>query len=57
VVPTPVALFAVEFSDAQDCGPLTLHLDGLHHRAGAWSGVLVRQNPWSKFDPDGQGGF
>jgi hypothetical protein len=47
----------VEFSDTQDCGPLTLHLDGLHHRAGAWSGVLVRQNPWSKFDPDGQGGF
>jgi hypothetical protein len=53
VVPTPVALFAVEFSDTQDCGPLTLHLDGLHHRAGPCGGVLVRQNPWSKFDPEG----
>ena len=53
VVPTPVALFAVEFSDAQDCGPLTLHLDGLHHRAGPCGGVLVRQNPWSAFDPEG----
>ncbi len=27
---------------------LTLHLDGLYE-----GGVLVRQNPWSKFDPDG----
>ena len=57
VVPTPVALFAVEFSDAQDCGPLTLHLDGLHHRAGPCGGVLVRQNPWSAFDPEGLSEF
>lgn len=28
--------------------PLTLHLDGLHE-----GGVLVRQNPWSAFDPGG----
>jgi hypothetical protein len=27
---------------------LTLHLDGLYE-----GGVLVRQNPWSKFDPEG----
>jgi Metallopeptidase toxin 4 len=27
---------------------LTLHLDGLYE-----GGVLVRQNPWSSFDPDG----
>lgn len=37
--------------DAADA--LTLHLDGLHDRAGPISRVLVRQNPWSKFDPDG----
>ena len=28
--------------------PLTLHLDGLHDGR-----VLVRQNPWSSFDPEG----
>ena len=51
--PPPVTLFGVEFSIEQDCGPLTLHLDGLHDRAGPCRGVLVRQNPWSAFDPEG----
>ena len=51
--PPPVTLFGVEFSIEQDCGPLTLHLDGLHDRAGPCRGVLVRQNPWSSFDPEG----
>jgi len=36
-----------------DGGTLTLHLDGLHDRAGPCRRVLVRQNPWSKFDPEG----
>ena len=53
VVPPPMALFGVELSNEQDCGPLTLHLDGLHDRAGPCRRVLVRQNPWSAFDPYG----
>jgi hypothetical protein len=51
--PPPVTLFGVEFSIEQDCGPLTLHLAGLHDLAGPCRGVLVRQNPWSRFDPLG----
>ena len=34
--------------DAEGFAPLTLHLDELHDRR-----VLVRQNPWSSFDPFG----
>lgn len=49
----PVASFCSEFNDGQGCGPLTLHLDGLHDRAGPCRRVLVRQNPWSAFDPEG----
>ena len=36
-----------------DGDALTLHLDGLHDRAGPCRRVLVRQNPWSAFDPEG----
>jgi len=36
-----------------DGGTLTLHLDGLHDRAGPCRRVLVRQNPWTMFDPEG----
>jgi hypothetical protein len=43
----------VEFTDDDEPGLLTLHLDGLHDRAGPRSRVLVRQNPWSAFDPEG----
>jgi hypothetical protein len=41
------------FGVADDFGPMTLQIDGLHDRAGPSCRVLVRQNPWSKFDPEG----
>ena len=53
VLPPPAAQFCMEISDIDDSAPLTLHLDGLHDRAGLCGRVLVRQNPWSKFDPEG----
>jgi len=47
----PVLRTTPLLEDAADA--LTLHLDGLHDRAGPCRRVLVRQNPWSKFDPEG----
>jgi hypothetical protein len=52
-MPPPAAQLCMELSDIDDSAPLTLRLDGLHDRAGPCRRVLVRQNPWSKFDPDG----
>ena len=49
----PIPLLGVEFTEDDDPSPLTLHLDGLYDRAGPLSRVLVRQNPWSMFDPEG----
>jgi hypothetical protein len=41
VVPPPAAQFCMELSDINDSAPLTLHLDGLHDRAGPCRRVLV----------------
>ena len=52
VVPPPAAQLCLNIRDIEDSA-LTLHLDGLHDRAGPCGRVLVRQNPWSMFDPEG----
>jgi hypothetical protein len=49
----PLMALCSHLNQDDDGGPLTLHLDGLHDRAGPRYGFLVRQNPWSKFDPEG----
>jgi len=51
--PPLLSLLRTELAQDDDGGPLTLHLDGLHDRAGPRYGFLVRQNPWSMFDPEG----
>jgi hypothetical protein len=55
VVPPPAAQLCMNIGDIEDSA-LTLQLDGLHDRAGPCGGVLVRQNPWSAFDPEGLSG-